>query len=531
VTTETTGEGATFCPWCCDVDAHRATGACASCKGKASDARSLCDRHRAEGEAERARDGYSAILSGEERPVLDPRDPYSTAREFVRRQKHLLHHAGSFYRWSALDNYWPSVEDKVVRSDCWAFLSEARKEVTVKGKKGDEDRVVQVPFSPSSKDVSEVLDAAGAQVVYPKANTPPCWLDGREKEDVVAFRNGLLRSKDRALLPPDPLFYNHTSLPFDYDPSAPEPAEWLKFLASLWPEDKGEAALLQEVFGYLVSGDTRMQKIFMMVGPKRSGKGTIGRVLRQMLGPRNVAGPTLESMGEVFGRECLIGKTLALIADARLHAHTKTAAVVEELLAISGEDPRSIQRKYLPSYDAPIPVRFLLLTNELPRLEDASGALASRFVILQMTRSFYGHEDLGLQSRLNAELPGILNWSLAGMDRLRARGYFQEPESVREIAREFEDLGSPINAFLKDRCVVTRPGAPQAQVTRTDAWEAWQDWCREQGRDHPGALATFGRNLRAAIPHIKDGVSQAGGKKVRSWVGFGLLDEREQGLL
>jgi putative DNA primase/helicase len=40
-----------------------------------------------------------------------------------------------------------------------------------------------------------------------------------------------------------------------------------------------------------------------------------------------------------------------------------------------------------------LPVRFLFLTNELPRLDDASTALASRFMVLRLTRSFFGVED------------------------------------------------------------------------------------------------------------------------------------------
>jgi len=202
--------------------------------------------------------------------------------------------------------------------------------------------------------------------------------------------------------------------------------------------------------------------------------------------------------------------------------------VVEELLAISGEDPRSIQRKYLPSYDSPIPVRFLVLTNELPKLEDASGALSSRFVILQMKQTFYGREDLGLQARLEAENSGILNWGLIGWDRLRARGFFEQPESSKEIVREFEEMGSPISAFLKERCIE----GPACEVERSAAWEAWQAWCREQGRDYPGVLATFGRNLRAAMPRIRERTKVSNGKKVRMWVGFRLAQktEKEEGL-
>ena len=155
----------------------------------------------------------------------------------------------------------------------------------------------------------------------------------------------------------------------------------------------------------------------MLVGPKRSGKGTIGRVTRRLLGVRNVCGPTLANIGEQFGLSVLIGKSVAIIADARISGRTDTAVITERLLSISGEDTLSIPRKYLPDWTGKLPTRFMLMTNELPRIEDVSGALASRFLVLMLTRSFFGEEDTGLFERLIPELPGILNWALEGRDR------------------------------------------------------------------------------------------------------------------
>jgi phage/plasmid-associated DNA primase len=49
-------------------------------------------------------------------------------------------------------------------------------------------------------------------------------------------------------------------------------------------------------------------------------------------------------------------------------------------------------------------------------LRDASGALASRFVVFVLTRSFYGREDPTLTEALLLEAPSIFNWALAGLD-------------------------------------------------------------------------------------------------------------------
>lgn len=142
---------------------------------------------------------------------------------------------------------------------------------------------------------------------------------------------------------------------------------------------------------------------------KRSGKGTIARILTALVGPANTAAPTLAGLGGQFGLQALIGKQLAIISDARLGGKADIHAVTENLLRITGEDFIGVPRKHLPDYTARLPWRSLvIMTNEVPALADSSGALPSRFIVLRLTRSFYGDEDTGLTDRLLAELPGHL---------------------------------------------------------------------------------------------------------------------------
>jgi putative DNA primase/helicase len=96
----------------------------------------------------------------------------------------------------------------------------------------------------------------------------------------------------------------------------------------------------------------------------------------------------------------------------------------------------------------------IIISNELPRLADASGALASRFIVLLLTRSFFGREDQTLTGKLLTELPGILNWGIAGWRRLTERGYFVQPGSALDAVQQLEDLGSPTRAFLRERCEI-----------------------------------------------------------------------------
>lgn len=361
-----------------------------------------------------------------------------------------------------------------------------------------------------------------------KCPSQPAWL-GYEDEDlpdpreILPARNGLIHlpalSEGRdAVIEPTPLYFSPNTLGYDFNQDAPEPKEWLNFLASLWGEDHESIESLQEWFGYLLTADTSQQKILMIVGPKRSGKGTIARILAAVVGRQNCSSPTLSGLATNFGLAPLIGKTVAIFADARLSGRADSQVIVERLLSISGEDGQTIDRKHLTSWTGNLSTRFVLISNELPRLGDSSGAMPSRMVVLNLTRSFFGKEDTALTNRLLAELPSILLWAITGWARLRERGRFTQPESSRGLLEDLESLSSPISAFVTDRCEI----GEDRETEIKEVFDAWKEWCQEQGRDHPGDHAGFGRNLRAAVPSIKTSQKREGTQRTRVFKGIGL---------
>ena len=94
------------------------------------------------------------------------------------------------------------------------------------------------------------------------------------------------------------------------------------------------------------------------------------------------------------------------IVNAGGRSRDRDQCVDEALLRITGEDAISVERKGIADWVGRLPTRFVLMTNILPGIVDAGGAIASRFIILRFTRSFYGQEDLQLTDKLLDELPG-----------------------------------------------------------------------------------------------------------------------------
>lgn len=329
----------------------------------------------------------------------------------------------------------------------------------------------------------------------------PSWLDGRFGPDpryLVPCQNGILDVETRELLPHTSRYFSRFALDFAYDPNAPEPVEFLRFLRSLWPEDGDCIVALLEYMGLCLVQDTSFQKMLFIVGPKRSGKGTLARLQRDLVGPRNFCGPTLNSLTSEFGLQQLIGKSLGIIPDARIALKgAQQQVIVERLLSVSGEDYISVNRKNAEYWHGQLPTRLVVISNELPRLGDISGALASRFIVLPMTRSFYGQEDRRLSEKLRAELPGILNLCLDALQCLRARGHFVQPKAGARKLLELERLSSPLRAFLDERCDL----GPDHSVAKTTFFQAFHAYVGELGMP-TYTEPRIGRDLKTTAPEI-----------------------------
>jgi putative DNA primase/helicase len=193
------------------------------------------------------------------------------------------------------------------------------------------------------------------------------------------------------------------------------------------------------------------------------------------------------------------------------------------LLSISGEDSITVDRKYREPWTGQLPTRFLILSNELPRFTDSSGALASRFMLLTLITSFYGREDPGQTAELLAESTGIFNWALAGLDRLNNRGHFLQPTAALEALRHLEDMSSPVGAFVRDMCDV----GPVFEIDKGLLFSAWKTWCSEEGRDRPGTKAVFTRDLRAAVPGLFPRRLREGGQRRHVLQGIALRSQCE----
>jgi putative DNA primase/helicase len=352
--------------------------------------------------------------------VVSPNTPVKTARKIVEAEftrdgvRTMQHYQGEFLIWDGKRHR--AVREDTIESVIYKSLDVAQRR-TMAG---------LISFDPKRAHVGEVLKALTSESQLSELIDAPAWIvpgDRPPADELFPCGNGLLHLPTGCLLAPTPEFFALAASDVIFDPNAPPPELWFKFLNQLFGTDKQARQLLQEWMGYLLSMDTSLQKMFFVIGPRRSGKGTVGRIIKMLLGKDSVASPSMSSLAKEFGLQPLIAATLAIVSDVRIGAKTDKASLMENVLKISGEDAPEVPRKFIGPWKGTLRTRFMFLANELPGLDDSSAALAGRMMVLKLTESFYGKEDPGLTGKLQAELSGILNWAIEGYRSLRKRAF------------------------------------------------------------------------------------------------------------
>jgi putative DNA primase/helicase len=393
-------------------------------------------------------------------PTLNPSAPYDNAGAYIDHrcivggQCILWHWQGEFYRWGG--RIYEAVPDDVMRGQVYSFLDSARR------RSGDEF----VRFQPTPRHVNEVIDSLKSRLALGIECQPPLWLGTRgSANDWIVFENKIVNvlTEEARELTPD--LWVHSSLRFAWDPDAECPT-WETFLAQVFPNANGDGVdeesvqFLEEFMGYCMTEETKFQKGAMLIGPKRAGKGTISRVLQQLVGDASYVGLSFNTwIQSENSKECLIGKRVGVFADVRFKPGKQyganydpggiTHTSAEFLLNVIGEDTVTIGRKYRSPWHGQLRLKLMLISNEVPNLNDSSGVLPSRFIKLHFPVSFYGKEDVNLKDKLRAELSGIAVRCVRAYGDLCARGQFIQPASATALEREILTASDPFSAMAQ----------------------------------------------------------------------------------
>ena len=443
---------------------------------------------------------FAKPVEGEYHPpigafVLNPSRTLPSAKAFLwTMYRHdngltLRYFAGDFYHWTG--NCYRVMPPHAIKGKALDWLTRA----VMFG----QDKFT--PFPANDRTVNDIIQALKTECLLSDDVEIGSWIgdDSPPTLSPIFANNCVFDWRADVQHPHDPRWFNLSCIDANIVDDPPEPERWKQFQHELWGEDQASKDLLHEFMGLTLTLDTSFQKILLIVGDVRTGKGTILRILILIHRPENVAAPSADSLTKDFGLQPLIGKPVAIIADARF-AGKDIQTAIERLLNISGEDSININRKHREFVTTKLPTRVIIGTNAPPILPDSSGAMANRFLALKTSNSFLGREDRNLMDALAAERDGIVKLMIEGLRRLHRQG-FSEPAYQRAFIRKLEGLGSPIRDFVKERCEL----GTDKEVSTDDLYRAYEQWLEDDQVEHKqrGDRARFGKNLKAAFPDIE----------------------------
>lgn len=274
--------------------------------------------------------------------------------------------------------------------------------------------------------------------------------------------------------------------PVEYDPACGQPRLWLRFLSEIFDGNAQLLDFVQRACGYALSGSACEQKLFFLHGEGANGKTTFLETLMRVMGgyacrlPATVlfsssSRARASTLGELRGRRLAV--TGELESGRRLaEARAKEITGGDRL---PGGHTRRTRFDFEPTHT------LFVCGNHLPTVRGRDHAIWRRIDLIPFAVTIPEQcQDKDLRRKLLAEAPGILNWLVAGCIEWRRKGLAEPPE-VTEATREYRSNMDILGDFLSERCVTS----PDAEVTSSELFRAYDEWCEKNGERRMSATA------------------------------------------
>lgn len=294
-----------------------------------------------------------------------------------------------------------------------------------------------------------------------------------------------------------PNYFSIVQLPIMYNPEATCPRIEKFFREVLLPDC---ISLIEEIFGDLLQPGLTYQKATMFIGSGANGKTILLLLLLALLGVANVSQEPLQSLTENRFRVANLDGKLANICGDIPSKPLEDSGVFKMLV---GGDWITAERKNEPTFVFKNKAKLIFSANKLPRTRDNTNGFYRRWIIIRFPNTFNEKTpgfDPNLLSKLTTpeELSGLLNIAIWGLERLKDRGYYEIPQSVRDEIEEYNVENDSVKQFLNERCEL-RLGEI---IKRTTLYSAYTEFCTYNG-ERPVGRMEFNRRLRENLPGVK----------------------------
>jgi putative DNA primase/helicase len=306
--------------------------------------------------------------------------------------------------------------------------------------------------------------------------------------------------------------------PIEYDATAECPV-FLKFLHEIMGGNKNLIAYLKRWIGYLLTGCTAEQVLAFFFGHGANGKSVLLNVISALGGDYAMqAAPEILMVRDKQGAS----PELARLVGARFVATSETEdnqkfaeAAIKQM---TGQDVIVARSLYCEPIEFVPQFKIILAANHKPVIKGTDEAIWRRIHLVPFNVTIpAAKRDKNLDAKLRKELPGILNWAIAGCLEWQEVG-LQPPDEVLAAVKEYRNDMDIIGQWLDECCVIAPKGAERSLMTRAGKlYHSYNEWSME----NVGWSLTqtrFGRTLaERGFIKGKDAKGQ------RAWEGIGLL--------
>lgn len=343
--------------------------------------------------------------------------------------------------------------------------------------------------------------------------------------ELINVENGMLDWKRNELKPHDPKFLSTIRIPVKYDPEADCPTVE-RFLQKLLPNlidyESGELPLVYEIFGTAITSNKDYKtKALMCYGPPGTGKSQFQSLLLKFVGVENSCSLSIQQIAEdKFACAQLFGKLLNAADDISNRMIIDT----EDLKKSINPTQLRGQFKHKDSFFFVPFCTHIFSCNELPTPKDKTGGFWDRWIIVRFTVRVRDTseqvQNYAEKIATPAELSGLLNRSIRGLQRVATQNRFSITEEVKEALDDYREQSDPIVSFIKEMCVLNS----KAKVGKHQIYNTYKKWCEDNSL-RPFSTVRFYRHIKDCFPGIQDARMPLGDQRCRAFVGIGMLDE------
>lgn len=270
-----------------------------------------------------------------------------------------------------------------------------------------------------------------------------------------------------------------------YTPAlVPESSTFGQYLARFMPDPEVRALLQEACASTLLP--INFEQAIVLDGDGSNGKSTMMHILRT-LHPNNTI-LRLTQAGSRFGNQAIPGKTLILVTEGTSFIGDEAE---QNLKAIISRDPIEIERKNRDSITITPRASLVISLNKPLRFVDRTyGSMRKYLHIPFSVRLPKNHPDRVLDFHLRItqdahEMAIVMDWLLAGAQRLLARGRLPEPPAaVETFADELRMETDTVFSWAKDRDLKVHM---ERLTSKTLMYQDYVDTVHDEGGKPVGA--------------------------------------------